>query len=196
MTLTRRVNVLSRTPARREVNRAARAGLTANDRDQRSPTVAYALSRRLLLERKRSSRKSETCKDTHRRPAPGWVGKLGFISGRGSESPLVGVQYTVKNNEKEPFGEPVVCEGGPGTVRIRARKGKTSSISTIGPVNTITDEFTQIYGESAPGVPSASSLEGKKPEHFEMFVRQHWEPAAMVATLHLHPESTEIKATK
>jgi hypothetical protein len=131
-------------------------------------------------------------------PAPGWVGKLGFISGEGSESPVVGVQYTVKNKEEEPYGEPVVCEGGPGTVRIRAQKGKTSWISTIGPVNTMTSEFTQVYSESAPGVPSVSNLEGKKPERFEMFTRQHWEPAATVATLHLYypPGPVEIKATK
>jgi hypothetical protein len=131
-------------------------------------------------------------------PTPGWNGKLGFISGKGSKTPVVGVMYQVRNHERA--FEPVACEGPIGTVWIGgSRKGGDSFISTIGPVNETTRNFTQTYSESAPGVQSPASFEGKKPVHLEAFLGGHWEPVAMTAEFHyeLEPEEEwEIKATR
>lgn len=130
-----------------------------------------------------------------------WRGTLGFVSGKGTESPVVGIQYTAKNKEELLF-EPIVCEGPLGTVKIGAAKGKPLSlIATIGPVNTMTNEFTTVYSESAPGVSSPAGFEGKKPGHLEIEVHQHWEPVALTAVFHQGYESNpserfEIKATK
>lgn len=131
-------------------------------------------------------------------PTPGWEGKLGFVSGKGSKTPVVGLVYKVKNHERA--FEPVSCEGPIGTVWIGGeRKGGDSFISTIGPVNETTSHFTQTYSESAPGIQSPASFEGKKPVHLEAFLGGHWEPVAMTAEFRyeLGPEEEwEIKATR
>ena len=84
-------------------------------------------------------------------PVSGWMGKLGFISGQGSSSPVVGLEYKPLNHER--LFEPIACAGAVGTVWIGGqRKGGDSFLSSIGPVNKMTPEFTQTYGESAPGI--------------------------------------------
>ena len=129
-----------------------------------------------------------------------WDGKLGFVSGQGGASPVVGVQYSVKQKGELIFNQ-IECES-PLTedVEIGALKGKATWTSTIGPVNTMTSEFTQVYSSSAPGVQAVQGFEGKKPAQLEMFVHGHWEPVAMTATFHLPfeegEEAFEIKATK
>jgi hypothetical protein len=129
-------------------------------------------------------------------PVPGWTGKLGFISGQGSSSPVVGLEYKALNHER--LFEPIACAGGLGTVWIGGtHKGGDSFVSTIGPVNRMTGEFTQTYDESAPGVASVTSFEGKNPVYLEAFLGQHWERVAMVATFRYEPSAEwEIKATR
>jgi hypothetical protein len=132
-------------------------------------------------------------------PVPGWKGKLGFVSGAGTPDPVVGVEYKVLNHER--LFEPVKCEGALGTVWIGGSKhGGDSFVSTIEPVNTMTNQFTQVYGESAPGVSSVTNFEGRNPVHLEAFLGQHWESVAMVATFHDEVEfghqQLEIKATR
>jgi hypothetical protein len=131
-------------------------------------------------------------------PTPGWAGTLGFVSGKGTSSPVVGVEVEVKNDER--LFEPIVCEGAIGTVWIGgSKKGSDSFISTMAPVNEMTDEFTWKYSESAPGVPDPTSFEGKKPVYLEAFLKGHWEPVAMTATFHNTGPAEgagEIKATK
>ena len=130
----------------------------------------------------------------------GWLGKLGYLSGRGSESPVVGVQYSTKQKGELIFNQidckSVLTED----VEIGASKGKATWTLTISPVNTMTDEFTQVYSSSAPGVQAVQGFEGKKPAQLEMFVHGHWEPVAMTATFHMFDErgqkAVEIKATK
>ena len=115
----------------------------------------------------------------------GWRGKLGFVSGQGGASPVVGVQYSVKQKGELLFNQ-IDCES-PLTedVEIGALKGKATWTSTIGPVNTMTTEFTQVYSSSSAGVQAVQGFEGKKPAQLEMFVHGHWEPVAMTATFHL-----------
>jgi hypothetical protein len=132
-------------------------------------------------------------------PMPGWNGKLGFVSGAGTSNPVVGVEYKVLNHER--LFEPVKCEGALGTVWIGgSRIGGDSFISTIEPVNTMTKQFTQVYGESAPGVSSVTNFEGKRTVHLEAFLGDHWEPVAILATFHdeveYGEEELEIKANK
>jgi hypothetical protein len=128
-----------------------------------------------------------------------WTGKLGFVSGAGTSSPVVGVEYKMLNHER--LFEPVKCEGALGTVWIGgSHHGGNAFISTIEPVNKMTNQFTQVYGESAPGVSSVTSFEGKNPVRLEAFLGQHWEPVAMTAAFHdqvqLGEAELEIKATR
>ena len=130
----------------------------------------------------------------------GWTEKLGFVSGKGGPAPEVGVQYSTRQKEELLFNQidckSVLTED----VEIGASKGKATWTSTISPVNTMTDEFTQVYSSSAPGVQAVQGFEGKKPAQLEMFVHGHWEPVAMTATFHMFDErgqeAVEIKATK
>lgn len=130
-------------------------------------------------------------------PTPGWAGKLGYIEGRGGPTPTVGLPYKVANHER--LFEPVVCQGAIGTVWIGgAKKGGDSFVGQIGPVNTMTTEFTERFGESAPGIQSPASLEGRKAEYLEAFLHNHWERVAIVAELHYEVEEEggmELKAT-
>lgn len=130
-------------------------------------------------------------------PPAGWVGKYGYVSGKGGPSPVIGLQYQTRNAEEHLF-PPIVCDGSIGTVAIGSQKSKASWIATLGPVNQMTHQFTQTYGESAPGVSDPTSFEHKKSDVLEAFLRQHWEPVAIVASFTQETEgpSLEIKATK
>ena len=109
------------------------------------------------------------------------------------------MQYSTKNKEELIFNQ-IDCESVlTEDVEIGASKGKAKWTLTIGPVNTMTSEFTQVYSSSAPGVQAVQGFEGKKPAQLDMFVHGHWEPVAMTATFHLPVEggnAMEIKATK
>jgi len=131
-------------------------------------------------------------------PAQGWKMKLGIVSGGGGPEPVAGWEYTPKNHER--MFEPVVCLGPIGTVWVgSSHQGGNSLITTIQPVNQMTTEFTETFAESAPGIQTPASFEGKKPVHLEAFIEGHWEPVAILATYHYiteHEESSlELKAT-
>jgi hypothetical protein len=125
-----------------------------------------------------------------------WKGKLGYISGRGTADPTVGLSYEVPNHER--LFEPVHCNGRIGTIWIGgAPKGRDAFLSTIGPVNEMTETFTQVYSESAPGVPSPTKFAGGRKQTLEAFVGNHWEPVAMIATFNYNTgRASEIKATR
>lgn len=132
-------------------------------------------------------------------PAPGWVGKLGFISGKGGSEPVVGFTYYVKNDER--LFEPVECSAAIGTVWIGGgRKGGDAAVSQISPVNTMTTEFEQTYSESAPGVQSPNRVEGHPKVWLDAYLENHWEPVAIEASFHYEVEESEveleIKATR
>jgi hypothetical protein len=126
-------------------------------------------------------------------PIPGWRGRLGFIS-KGA-SPVVGVDYTVLNDEL--LFEPTVCKGLIGTVWIGGgRKGHDSFISRIEPLNEMTSRFTETYTESAPGIQSDTKLGGHN-SWLEAFIENHWERVALSGTFTYgfeRGEELEIKA--
>lgn len=130
------------------------------------------------------------------RPAPGWEGKLGFVS-RGPETPQVGVEYRVKNHEL--LFSPVGCEAPIGTVWIGgARQGGNSFLTLLEPVDTMTSSFTETLQESSPGVQQPAGFEGRAGKHLMAYLENHWEPLAITATFHLGVEEggfkLEIKA--
>ena len=129
-------------------------------------------------------------------PTPGWTGQLGFIA-KGGPSPVVGMAYTVKNDER--LFEPVVCHGAIGTVWIGgAPKGGDSFISAIAPVDQMSTEYTETYSSSAPGVQNPTKFAGGKRAMIEAFLENHWEPVAINGTFHYLTEESgqpiEIKA--
>jgi hypothetical protein len=127
-------------------------------------------------------------------PAPGWRGKLGFIS---KPSGTVGEEYTVLNDER--LFPPISCQGDIGTVWIGGdRHGNDSFIGKLEPVNEMTKSFTETYAASAPGDQSPSGFNGHGNAHLEAFLDQHWEPVALEAVFTYGFESEkafEIKAT-
>jgi hypothetical protein len=130
-------------------------------------------------------------------PTPGWEGKLGYLSGKGSATPSVGLLFKVKNEER--LFEPVVCQGPIGTVWIGGNSaGGNSFMEEVTPVNTMTHSFTETLRESAPGVQAPGNFEGRKPRHLEALVLNHWEPVAIAATFEDETElgGLELKATR
>lgn len=129
-------------------------------------------------------------------PIPGWDAHLGSIT-RG-DSPSVGISYTVRNGERA--FEPIVCQGTVGTVWLggTAKDGHDSFISTITPVNKMTDEFTETFSESAPGVQSPDKLVGRPKEALQALVENRWEPVAISGGFaeHVEGRELEIKATR
>jgi hypothetical protein len=142
----------------------------------------------------------------------GWKGQLGFVEGKGTASPVIGLAFTPNNNSRafeEAVGErterfidpPIVCESAIGTVWIGGdREGNNSVISQIAPVDQMTGEFTQTYTTSAPGMQSPERFEGGH-GHLKVlraFIHNHWEPVAIEATMALPieegTEPIEIKA--
>jgi hypothetical protein len=131
---------------------------------------------------------------------PGWEGKLGFIEDRGAPSPVVGLSYKIKNDER--LFNPVVCRGALGTVWIGGdRKGGDSFIGKVEPVNQMTSELTETLSESSAGIQNPTKFEGKASDVLEAFVENHWEPVAIVATFKYEVEEgaenlkLEIKAS-
>ncbi|HEX4438090.1 MAG TPA: hypothetical protein VH061_14990 [Solirubrobacteraceae bacterium] len=130
-------------------------------------------------------------------PAPGWSGKLGFVS-RGV-SPVVGIAYLVKNHERAY--PPISCGGAIGTIWIGGDpKGANTFTTTIGPVDEMTTAFTEAFSESAPGVVSPAKVSGSRKASFMAFREDKWEPVAMIGSWHEPVEegelSLEIKALR
>ena len=130
-------------------------------------------------------------------PPPGWQGELGFVS-RGLV-PVVGMQYTIKNRERAY--PPVSCSGGVETIWFGGDPKSTDAfITTLSPVNQMTNAFTESLSESAPGVAQPSKLLGHHRATFYAYRANKWEPMAMVGTF-LDPveeggRQIEIKATR
>lgn len=130
-------------------------------------------------------------------PAPGWTVTPGFIEGKGSEAPVVGMAYAPKNDERMFL--PIECAGEIGTVWIGGqKKGHDTTIATISPVNTMSTEFTETFAQSAPGIQSPEALEHRKPVYLQAFLENHWERVAIQAELSyplVKHQRIELKAT-
>jgi hypothetical protein len=129
-------------------------------------------------------------------PVPGWAGRLGFVA-KETEPRTVGIQYTVANDERL---FPLISCGGPiGNVWVGGGpKSPDTFVSTIGPVDTMTGEFTETLAEGAPGVPAPTGLQHHAPVGLQAFVENHWEPVVITAVFHDALEAAsgelEIKA--
>lgn len=126
----------------------------------------------------------------------GWTGRLGFISGKGTPSPVVGMQYTPA--ERERLMSPIVCAGGLGTVWIGgASHGPNSIISEIQPVNQMASSFTETFSQSAPGHGSPERFEAGPRAGLQAFLGNHWEPVSLTADLSYSFRSAlELRATR
>jgi hypothetical protein len=130
-------------------------------------------------------------------PVPAWVGRLGFVSKK-TDPRTVGVLYTVANHER--LFAPVSCDGLLGTVWIGGEaRSRNSFVSTIGPVDTMSGEFTEVFAEEAPGVQAPGGLEHHAPARLLAFLENRWEPVAITAVFHYKVEAgsgqLEIKAS-
>jgi hypothetical protein len=130
------------------------------------------------------------------RPVPSWAGRLGYVS-KQADPRTVGILYTVANHER--LFSPISCGGPIGTVwGGGGPKGKNSFASTIGPVDTMTGEFTEKLAQAAPGVQTPVGLEHHAPAGLLAFLENRWESVAIAATFHYAVESAsgrlEIKA--
>jgi hypothetical protein len=122
-----------------------------------------------------------------------WTGRFGYLTGKGTPEPLVGLEYTSNNletGEAEPFFTPISCEGSIGTVLLGGDKehgshkeGDNSFIGTFGPVNTMTHDYTITYEESAPGVPTVEHFETGSNHSLRAFIHNGWERVAIEATM-------------
>jgi hypothetical protein len=129
---------------------------------------------------------------------PGWASSLGFIAGKDTSTPTVGVTYGARNRGEKLF-EPVVCKSNElGTVWIGGeRKGGNSFISTISPVDQMSATYTQVSNESAPGVQSPERFQTGKQHVLQAFIHGHWEPLAITGHITYElEEPVEIKAIK
>jgi len=120
-----------------------------------------------------------------------WNPQLGFIEGKKSTAPVVGISF--KGNKRPPediqpgyelLFAPIVCHSEEvGTVWIggdneKGYKGQDGIVGVLGPVDQMSKQFTLTYGETKPGVPAVGGFEHKKPEYLEAFLGNHWEPVA------------------
>jgi hypothetical protein len=110
-------------------------------------------------------------------PRPGWRGELGLI---GTTPVTVGIQYAAENHER--LFDRIICRGTIGFVSIGGDgPRKTSLISTLTPVNAMTEEVTETYAESERGVASPAKLEHHQPAVAMALVAGRWEQIAIVA---------------
>lgn len=122
-------------------------------------------------------------------PEPGWVGHLGYVT-RSKVAPTVGVIYTTDDHER--MIPPVVCTARIGTIWFGGYpKRPTSFIAVVGPLDTMTQQFTETYTESAPGVQSPERLAGHLPRKLLALTKSHWEPLAISATFRYEVEGGE-----
>jgi hypothetical protein len=138
----------------------------------------------------------------------GLKGKLGYVAGKGTETPTIGLTLTAFRTPKQLKEEGSLqkverllqadCEGPIGTVYIGGqKKGGNALISVIAPVDEMSSEYTQTFAGTA-GVPSPLSFEGRK----ETYLQESFsntgtsEQSAWNSTVTLVPEGPpiEIKA--
>jgi hypothetical protein len=118
------------------------------------------------------------------------IGTLGFINKATHE---VGLSLTTiaKTSKETPrlLINDAICEGSVGTVWLGGSKtGGNSVISVIKPVDEMTAEFEQVYGQSAAGLQSPASFEGKKEDTLRAYLSNQniWEPLALSTTSNEH----------
>jgi hypothetical protein len=131
-------------------------------------------------------------------PRPGWPGRLGWVT-RATAPPAVGIEYTTRNRER--LFDPISCRGAIGTVWVGGDPAHRSSlISTISPVDRMVGEFSETFGQSAPGVGEPVRFEHRPPAKLTAFLENHREPVAITATFHYSveapPGTLELRATR
>ncbi len=135
----------------------------------------------------------------------GFRGTLGFLEGKGSEHPTVGLSLTsfnkyVPETKEAEILMTAVCEGPLGTVWIGGnKKSGNAIISAIAPVDTMAKTYTQTFAASKPGVQQWSSFEGKHASVLDEFVLHNWEQSAWSTSFEDELSGTrsiEIKAVK
>jgi len=150
----------------------------------------------------------------------GWNPTLGFIEGKKTTSPVVGLSFKGTKQTGEVEGEvgyerlfpPIVCAtyneegepvGGLGSVWIggdneKDYKGQNGVIGVLSPVDQMTKTYTLTYG-SHNGEQAVASFEKKKPQYLEAYFNNHWERVAFNAQITFQMEGEagiEIKARK
>jgi hypothetical protein len=130
----------------------------------------------------------------------GFIGKLGFISGRGTESPVVGLSLTTPKNSESGEDVPLLvanCEGKVGTITIGGSHPKEQGnglIALVTTVDTPTHSLGLAWSESH-GVQEPSGFEH---EHIglQALVESEWEPVAMQAevSIPISGPALEVKA--
>jgi hypothetical protein len=132
------------------------------------------------------------------RPRPGWTGRLGWVT-KTTSPPVVGIEYTTRNRER--LFDPVSCRAALGTVWIGGDPAHNSSfISTIAPIDQMTNDFSETFASSAPGVGEPGRLENHYPVRLSAFLESHWEPVAITGTFRYRvedpPGPLELRATR
>jgi hypothetical protein len=136
-------------------------------------------------------------------------GTIGFISGKGTSEPVVGISLTAFDTKSEKIEQKRLlfadCSGGIGPLWVGGeKKGGNAVIAMLSPVNQMVGKaepheafsmsFNQTEGTQHPTV-----FEGKKPGGLQGDVENHWEPLGIAASVNLEPERgsppIEIKAT-
>lgn len=123
--------------------------------------------------------------------------KLGFLAGKGTGSPTVGLGLT--SSEREGIFFTAGCEGGIGTIWVGGeKKGGNTVIGQISPVNQVAESFTLSFAASEPGVQQWKALENSSKERtVKEFIKHKWEQSSWSGELVLTTsEPVEIKATK
>ncbi len=111
----------------------------------------------------------------------GLRGKLGFVAGKRSDSPTVGLSFASFNAFKPETKEherllTAICRGSLGTVWIgEGKKGKNEVISLITPVDQMTTEYQQVFSQSAPGLQSPAGWEKGGAVYLQEFLLHNWE---------------------
>ncbi len=123
------------------------------------------------------------------------VGKLGWVN---KEKGEVGLSLTTTAKTKRTERQALLkanCQGPVGTINIGGEKeGKNTIIGLIGPLNTMSTEFTQVYSEGAPGEQVPSMFEGHHEETLRMFLSNEgvWERLALSTKFTMHKEYSSI----
>jgi hypothetical protein len=136
-------------------------------------------------------------------------GTIGFVSGKGTEHPVVGLSLTAFDTKGENAETKRLlfasCSGGIGPLWIGGNpKGGNAVISLLSPVNEMVGEgkehtaFTQSFVQTG-GIQEPTVFEGRKPGGLMGNLENHWEPLGVGASVNLEPEGLappiEIKAT-
>ena len=127
--------------------------------------------------------------------AEGLKGTLGYISGKGTEHPVVGLSLTAFNTKSENIEQRrllfATCEApGPesvGNLEIGGNKrGGNAVIALVTPVDQMATEHTLTYTQSA-GVQTPSAFEGKT-GGLMGFTESTWQPLGFETSFVIRPE--------